>query len=493
MNTKKYILALDQGTTSSRAIIFSKNGEIIDKDQQEYTQYFPQKGWVEHDANEIFETQLQVAKNVLNNQKITAEQIAGIGITNQRETTVIWDKTTGEPIYHAIVWQDKRTADYCLQLKDEGHGEMIHSKTGLPIDAYFSATKIRWILTHVPNALERAKKGSLLFGTIDTWLIWKLTGGKIHTTDPSNASRTLLYNINTLQWDDELLELFGIPAEILPKVKASDSYFGDTAIELFGTKVPIRAVLGDQQAALFGQQCWNKGNAKNTYGTGCFLLLNTGHKPTFSKKGLITTIAWQRGDETIYALEGSVFIGGAAIQWLRDGLKLINDAAETDQLAQSVDGSNGVYFVPAFAGLGAPYWNMEVKGSILGITRDTTKAHIVSATLEGIAYQSMDVLKAMEADGNVALKKLKVDGGATANQYLMQFQADILNTIVEVAFISESTALGVAILASLSLGLTTESTLIELSNKGKKYLPNMSESQIEVHYQGWKDAIRRIS
>ncbi len=494
MTSEKYILALDQGTTSSRTIIFSQKGRVIGKSQKEFTQLFPKKGWVEHDANEIYDTQIHVLKSVLKSHEIGVQQIAGIGITNQRETTVVWDKNTGIPVYNAIVWQDKRTADYCASLKKQGYEDMIRKKTGLPIDSYFSATKIRWILNNVPPARALAEKGALLFGTIDTWLIWKLTGGKVHATDPSNASRTLLYNINDLEWDKELLNLFDIPIQMMPEVKASDATFGKTDAQIVGASISINAVLGDQQAALFGQQCWEEGKAKNTYGTGCFLLLNTGTKPTFSTKGLITTIAWQSGQKTIYALEGSVFIGGAAIQWLRDGLQIIKDASETQELAQGEGGgSNGIYFVPTFAGMGAPYWNMDARGAIMGITRDTTKAHIVSATLEGIAYQSMDVLKAMEADCNLSLKSLKVDGGATANAYLMQFQADILNTPVEVAYIMESTALGVAIMASISLGLTTRAELSLSTNKGEKYLPKMTQERIDKCYDGWKEAIKRIS
>lgn len=489
---EKYILSIDQGTTSSRAIIFSPSGKIISKKQEEYTQFYPQKGWVEHDANEIFDTQLKVMRSVLKETGISPEQIAGIGITNQRETTVVWDKTTGEPIHKAIVWQDKRTAEFCKRLINEDYESLIRQKTGLPIDSYFSATKIWWILDNVPNALERAKNGELLFGTIDTWLIWKLTDGQVHATDPSNASRTLLFNINTSEWDNTLLDIFGIPGDMLPEVKDSNDHFGYIGKELLGANIPIEAVLGDQQAALFGQQCWQKGTAKNTYGTGCFLLMNTGSNPVLSENGLITTIAWRIDGQMTYALEGSVFIGGAAIQWLRDGLQVINDASETEALAKSVEDSNGVYVVPAFTGLGAPYWDMEAKGAILGLTRDTTKAHIVRATLEGIAFQSKDLLDAMEQDAQVNLRRLKVDGGATANAYLMQFQANILSAEVEVAAVSESTALGVALLASISLGLITDKELIARLSKGTKYTHKMPPEEVKKRCEGWKEAVRRV-
>ena len=447
-----YILSLDQGTTSSRAIIFDKNSNIVAVEQQEFTQYFPKSGWVEHDANEIWQTQLQVAQNVLKKNNIKPSQIKGIGITNQRETTLVWDKNTGEPIHHAIVWQDRRTAGYCDQLKKKGFANYVRKNTGLVIDAYFSGTKIKWLLDNVKGARAKAKKGALLFGTMDTWLVWKLTGGKVHVTDYSNASRTMIYNIKNLDWDSKMLKEMNIPVEILPEVKASSKVYGKTEESLFGESIPIAGIAGDQQAALFGQVCHQKGMAKNTYGTGCFMLMNTGNEMVTSKSGLLTTIAWGLSGKVSYALEGSVFIAGAAIQWLRDGLKILDDSPDSEYLASKVDDTEGVVVVPAFAGLGAPYWDMYARGAIFGLTRGTTKAHIIRATLESLAYQVKDVLNAMEKDSKVKLKALRVDGGASANDLLMQFQSDMLDAAVERPKIIETTALGAAYLAGLAVG-----------------------------------------
>ncbi|MBP6664353.1 MAG: glycerol kinase GlpK, partial [Chitinophagales bacterium] len=448
----RYILALDQGTTSSRAILFNEKAQIVGIAQREFTQIYPQAGWVEHNPNEIWDTQLATAQQVLTQCGVTATQIAAIGITNQRETTVVWDKKTGKAIYNAIVWQDRRTADTCTDLKNKGFEPYIRENTGLVIDAYFSGTKIKWILDNVPDAREKAEKGQLLFGTIDTWLIWKLTNGKTHATDYSNASRTMLYNIANLAWDKQLLAELNIPAKMLPKVLNSSDNYGTTTPELFGgTAIPITGVAGDQQAALFGQACFTQGMAKNTYGTGCFMLMNTGTERIRSKNGLLTTIAWGLNGTVEYALEGSVFIAGAAIQWLRDGLRLIDSAADSEFYANKVPNSDGVYVVPAFAGLGAPYWDMYARGAIFGLTRRTTKAHLVRATLESLAYQTRDVLKAMEADSGLKLRTLRVDGGACANNLLMQFQADILDTPVERPALVETTAMGAAYLAGIAV------------------------------------------
>mgnify|MGYP000056591491 FL=1 len=423
----KYVMALDAGTTSNRCILFNEKGEIVSLAQKEFTQYFPQPGWVEHDASEIWSTQLGVAVEAMSKVGADAEDIVAIGITNQRETVVVWDKETGEPICPAIVWQCRRTAEYCDSLKERGLTEMIRKKTGLIIDAYFSGTKIKWILEHVDGAAQRAEKGELLFGTIETWLIWKLTKGRVHVTDYSNASRTMLFNINTLKWDEEILELLGIPMSMLPEAKPSSCVYGYADASYFGGEIPIGGAAGDQQSALFGQTCFQPGEAKNTYGTGCFLLMNTGEKPVFSDNGLVTTIAWGLDGKVNYALEGSIFVAGAAIQWLRDELRLIDSSADSEYMAQKVRDSNGCYVVPAFTGLGAPYWDQYARGTIVGLTRGVNKYHIIRATLESIAYQVCDVLNAMEADSGISLSSLKVDGGASANNFLMQFQADLLD------------------------------------------------------------------
>ena len=447
-----YILALDQGTTSSRAIIFNNNGEIVAIAQKEFEQIFPQPGWVEHNPMEIWSTQLGVAAEVISKAGLLTKDIAAIGITNQRETTVVWEKATGKPIYNAIVWQDRRTALYCDDLKSAGHQQIIQLKTGLIIDAYFSATKLKWILDNVAGAREKANNNQLCFGTIDTWLLWNLTGGAVHATDVSNASRTMLCNIDTLQWDDELLTLFDIPKNVLPAIKSSSEIYGYTSGNFSNVKIPIAGIAGDQQSALFGQLCILPGMVKNTYGTGCFMLMNTGEKRVLSSNNLLTTVAWQINGITNYALEGSVFIAGAVIQWLRDGLGLIKTAAEVEELANKVHSNDGVYIVPAFTGLGAPYWNQDARGTITGITRGTTAAHIAKACIESIAYQTMDVLHAMQNDSGIAIAQLRVDGGATANNLLMQFQSNMLNTEVVRPIITETTALGAAYLAGLAVG-----------------------------------------
>ncbi|NEU07233.1 glycerol kinase GlpK [Flavihumibacter sp. R14] len=452
MNKEKFILAFDQGTTSSRAIIFNKKGEQVSVAQKEFKQIYPKSGWVEHDAREIWSSQVSVAAEVILKANLHAADIAAIGITNQRETTIVWDRETGEPLHNAIVWQDRRTAEYCDSLKERGLDKMIKEKTGLVIDAYFSATKIRWILENTPGAKEKAAAGKLAFGTVDSWLIWNLTGGKAHVTDVSNASRTLLYNINTLSWDRELLELFEIPSSMLPEVRSSSEVFGETSSNLFAVKIPISGVAGDQQAALFGQLCTQPGMVKNTYGTGCFMLMNIGEKPILSKNNLVTTIAWKIGETTQYALEGSIFIAGAVVQWLRDELKIITSSSDIEGLAGKVESSEGVYLVPAFAGLGAPHWNQYARGTIFGITRGTNDSHIARAALESIAFQTMEVLKAMEADSGITIQELRVDGGATANNLLMQFQANILNARVVRPKMVEVTAIGAAYLAGLGIG-----------------------------------------
>src|SRR5436190_2864321 len=445
----KYILALDQGTTSSRAIVFDHNGSVVSVAQQEFRQIFPQPGWVEHDANEIWATQRNVAAQALNKVRLTANDVAAIGITNQRETTLVWDRTTGKPICNAIVWQDRRTAGVCDRLKARGLAKMIRRKTGLVVDAYFSGTKLQWILNNVPGAKAKARAGQLAFGTIDSWLVWNLTGGRQHVTDPSNASRTMLFNIHTGEWDDELLKLFGVPRSVLPEVRSSSEVYGETT--LFGGRIPIAGIAGDQQAALFGQACTEPGMVKNTYGTGCFMLMNTGTKPIASKNNLLTTVAWRIGNRTEYALEGSIFIAGAVVQWVRDGLGIIRSSADVEALAARVPDTGGVYFVPAFAGLGAPHWDQYARGIIAGITRGTTAGHIARAALEGIAYQVADVLKAMEADSGLSIPELRVDGGAAANNLLMQFQADILNVPIVRPKLLETTALGAAYLAGLAV------------------------------------------
>lgn len=486
----QYILAFDQGTTSSRAIVFDRLGNIKSVAQKEFTQIFPQPGWVEHDASEIWSTQLGVAAEAVIKAHLSMKDIAAIGITNQRETTVLWDRGTGQPLYHAIVWQDRRTAAYCDQLKQEGRMETIRKKTGLVIDAYFSGTKLKWLLDHVPGARARAEKGELCFGTIDCWLLWKLTNGKVHATDVSNASRTMLYNIHTLAWDEELLDLMQIPASVLPEVKSSSEIYGYTDQILTAQSVPIAGIAGDQQAALFGQMCTRPGMVKNTYGTGCFMLMNTGTQVVPSSNNLLTTIAWKIGETTHYALEGSVFIGGAVVQWLRDGLKIIRSSSEVEALATQVPHTDGVYLVPAFAGLGAPHWNQHARGTLLGLSRGTTDAHIARAALESIAYQTMDVLKAMEADAGISIRELRVDGGATANDLLMQFQSDMLNTKVVRPSITETTALGAAYLAGLAVGYWKDTDEIaELWQVDKEFQPLMTEAHRNSLTRGWNRAV----
>lgn len=487
--SKKYIIALDQGTTSSRTILFDDKAKIVNLSQLETRQIYPENGWVEQDALEIYETQLKTLTNVINEKEISVDTIAAIGITNQRETTIIWNKKTGLPVYNAIVWQDTRTSKYCQKLQKDGLEEIINKKTGLVIDSYFSATKIKWILDHVPNARKLAEDGDLLFGTVDTWLLWNLTDGKVHATDYSNASRTMLYNINTLKWDDELMELFDIPLNMMPKVEESVFHFGD--YKLNDVSIPITGIAGDQQAALFGQTCFNKGEIKNTYGTGCFLLMNTGEKPQFSDNGMLTTIAWGLNGKVFYALEGSVFIGGAAIQWLRDGLKIIDSAKETEKIAYEVKDDHAVVVVPAFSGLGAPYWDMDARGTVFGLTQGTSTKHIIKATLESIAYQSMDLIQAMQEDSGIKLKTLKVDGGASANNYLMQFQSDILNTQVERAKIIESTALGAAYLAGIGIGLWKQKDIVRNRIIDKEFIPIMEEQKRNKLYKNWLKAIER--
>lgn len=491
-SSQKYILALDQGTTSSRAIIYNHAGEIVAASQKDFEQLFPQPGWVEHDPNEIWYTQSSVAAEVIAKADITGLDIAAIGITNQRETTIVWDRHTGLPIYNAIVWQDRRTAQYCDELKAQGHEEMIRSKTGLVIDSYFCATKIKWILDKVAGARERAEAGDLCFGTVDSWLVYKFTRGHMHITDVTNASRTLLFNIHTMSWDEELLKLFNIPKQMLPEVKESSEIYGETATTLFSTKIPIAGIAGDQQAALFGQMCVEEGMGKNTYGTGCFLLLNIGDQPILSKNNLLTTVAWKINGKTTYALEGSVFVGGAAIQWLRDGLEIIHTAAESEQLSTSVADNGGVYFVPALTGLGAPYWDQYARGAILGITRGTTKAHIAKAALQGIAFQVYDLIRSMESDTGKTNVELRVDGGAVANNALMQFQADIMRADVVRPKILETTSLGAAYLAGLAVGYwsSIEETKSQWS-KEKVFSPEMDEAQANELLKYWKKAVGR--
>jgi glycerol kinase len=486
----QYILSFDQGTTSSRAIVFDKKGAIISVAQKEFTQIFPQPGWVEHDANEIWSTQLGVAAEAITKAGLTVQNIAAIGITNQRETTVVWDKHTGMPIHHAIVWQDRRTASFCDELKAAGKHTLIQQKTGLVVDAYFSATKVRWILDQLPGARAKAEKGELCFGTVDSWLLWKLTNGQVHATDVSNASRTMLFNIHTLAWDEELLQLFDVPAAILPEVRSSSEVYGHTQNVLTAHNIPIAGIAGDQQAALFGQMCTQPGMVKNTYGTGCFMLMNTGEKAVPSTNNLLTTVAWKVNGVTHYALEGSVFIAGAVVQWLRDGLKIIRTSAEVETLAAEVSSSEGVYVVPAFAGLGAPYWNQHARGTIVGITRGTTGAHFARAALDSIAYQTMDVLKAMEADAGIAIKELRVDGGATANNLLMQFQSDLLHTKVVRPTVVETTALGAAYLAGLAVGYWSSTDEIqEQWQMERVFSPSMPEEKRIQLSEGWKRAI----
>lgn len=490
----KYIMALDLGTTSCRCIIFDKNGRICSAAQKEFTQYFPQPGWVEHDAEEIWATQTGLMYEAMSKIDITINEIAGIGITNQRETTVLWDKETGRPVHKAIVWQCRRTAGYCDELKNLGMAEFFRSKTGLVLDAYFSATKLRWLLDNAAGSRERAEKGELLFGTVDSWIIWKLTGGKVHVTDYSNASRTMLFNIHTLKWDEEILRVLKIPQQILPEVKPSSHVYGYTDSKLFGREVPIAGAGGDQQCALFGQTCFERGEVKNTYGTGGFMLMNTGIAPVNSHNGLVTTIAWGVDDKVEYALEGSIFVAGAAVQWLRDELGLIRDAAESEVLAKSVPDANGCYVVPAFVGLGAPYWDQYARGAIVGLTRGINRNHIVRATLESIAYQVNDVLMAMQEDSGMPITSLRVDGGACDNDFLMQFQADILNTSVVRPYCIETTAMGAAYLAGLAVGYWRSKEEI-LANHviAAEFKPQMGQAKRENLLQGWHNAVKAAS
>lgn len=490
--TEKFILSLDQGTTSSRSILFNKSGEIVAMSQKDFTQIFPEEAWVEHDPMEIWNSELWTMQDVLKKASITEDSIAGIGITNQRETTIVWERNTGKPIYNAIVWQDRRTAQYCDELIEQNHMDRIKNKTGLVLDAYFSATKVKWILDHVDGAREKAENGELCFGTVDTWLVWQLTKGKTFVTDVSNASRTLIFNIHTLTWDDELLELFTIPKSMLPEVKGNSEVYAHIASEVLAGDIPIAGIAGDQQAALFGQLCVEKGMVKNTYGTGCFLLMNTGETPVLSKNNLLTTIAWKINDRVHYALEGSVFIGGASIQWLRDGMGLIDEAKEVEDLANSVQDNGGVYFVPALTGLGAPHWDSYARGAIFGITRATTKGHIARATLEGIAYQVYDIVKAMEEDAGNKGKELRVDGGASANNLLLQFQSDIFNVNIKRPQILETTALGAAYFAGLAVGYWN--SIDELKTQWKvdqEFTPKKTETEIKDQLLSWQKALGR--
>ena len=488
----RYILALDQGTSSSRAIVFDGRGRTLAVSQKEFTQIFPKPGWVEHNPMEIWSSQASVIAEAMASIDINGSDIAAIGITNQRETTIVWDAETGTPVYNAIVWQDRRTSKYCDSLKRDGRTDLIRSKTGLIIDAYFSATKIRWILENVPEARQKANEGKLRFGTVDTWLIWMLTGGEVHVTDVSNASRTMLFNIHTLEWDKELLDLFNIPESMMPQVKSSSEVYGYTKARLFAHKVPIAGIAGDQQAALFGQMCTEPGSVKNTYGTGCFLLMNSGERPIMSSNNLLTTIAWKIGDKVNYALEGSIFVAGSVVQWLRDGLGIFRSSAEVEKLAASVPDNGGVYFVPALTGLGAPHWDQYAKGSIYGISRGTTAAHIARAALEGIAFQTMDIVNAMQKDAGITLKELKVDGGASRNNLLMQFQADILGTSVIRPKVTETTALGAAYLAGLAVGYWEDLEHIKSQwQVDKEFTPEADEARVDELKKGWADAIRR--
>ena len=489
---KKYILALDQGTSSSRAIVFDSQGKIKATSQKEFTQIFPKPGWVEHNPMEIWSSQASVIAEAITSIDINGKNIAAIGITNQRETTIVWDAETGAPVYNAIVWQDRRTSEYCDSLKKDGRTDLIRSKTGLIIDAYFSATKIRWILDNVEGARQKAEEGKLRFGTVDTWLIWMLTRGEVHVTDVSNASRTMLFNIHTLEWDPELLSLFNIPASMMPEVKSSSEVYGYTKTTLFAHEVPIAGIAGDQQAALFGQMCTEPGSVKNTYGTGCFLLMNSGERPIMSSNNLLTTVAWKIGDTVNYALEGSIFVAGSVVQWLRDGLGIIKSSSEVEELAASVPDNGGVYFVPALTGLGAPHWDQYAKGSIYGLSRGTTAAHIARAALEGIAFQTMDIVNAMQKDAGVTLKELKVDGGASRNNLLMQFQADILGTSVIRPTVTETTALGAAYLAGLAVGYWESLDHIKSQwGVDTEFTPKAAEEDVNTLKEGWADAIRR--
>jgi glycerol kinase len=487
-----YILSLDQGTTSSRALLINKKGEIKSVAQKEFTQIFPKPGWVEHDPNEIWSSQASTIAEVISKFDVNGKNITAIGITNQRETTIVWDRATGKPVYNAIVWQDRRTSEYCDSLKADGHEDLIRNKTGLVVDSYFSATKIRWILNNVEGTRERAERGELAFGTVDSWLVWKLTQGRTHVTDVSNASRTMLFNINTLEWDDELIELFGIPKSMLPEVKSSSEIYDRTNTTIFATKVPIAGIAGDQQAAMFGQMCTEKGMVKSTYGTGCFLLLNTGNKPFISENNLLTTIAWKLNGETTYALEGSIFIAGAVVQWLRDGLGIIENAKDVEALANSVEDNGDVYFVPALTGMGAPYWDQYARGTIVGISRGTTKGHIARASLEGIVYQTMEILEAMNQDTGLKHKEIRVDGGASMNNFLMSFLSDILKVPVTRPKITETTAFGAAYLAGLATGYWKD--VDEIKKQwivDKEFTPTLDPKTIEKYKAKWKKAIGR--
>ncbi len=489
----QYILALDQGTTSCRAVVFDKKGAIVSIAQKEFPQIFPKPGWVEHDATEIWSTQAGIAAEAVAKKGIEGHQIAAIGITNQRETAVVWDRNTGEPIYNAIVWQDKRTADFCDELKAAGKSDTIREKTGLVIDSYFSATKVKWILDNVEGARARAEAGELAWGTIDSWLVWKMTQGKLHITDVTNACRSLIFNINTMAWDDELLELFTIPKSMLPEVRQSSEVYGHTSPNFFANEIPIAGIAGDQQAALFGQMCTQKGMVKNTYGTGCFMLMNVGENPIPSKNNLLSTVAWKINGKTTYALEGSIFIAGAVVQWLRDSLKVIAKSSDVEVLASTIDDSEGVYFVPAFAGLGAPHWNQKAQGTLFGLTRGSTDAHIARAALESIAYQTMDILKAMEADSGIAIKELRVDGGATVNNMLMQFQADVLNTNTVRPKIIETTVMGAAYLAGLAVGFwKSPEEIQDIWQTDVRFNPTKERKAVEAGIKGWYRAIRAL-
>ncbi|AUD13132.1 MULTISPECIES: glycerol kinase GlpK [unclassified Planococcus (in: firmicutes)] len=489
--TKDYIMAIDQGTTSSRAVLFNHKGEIVGTGQQEFEQFFPKPGWVEHDANEIWTSVLACMAGALRTADIEANQVAGIGITNQRETAVVWDRNTGKPIYKAIVWQSRQTADICGELKAQGHEELFRKKTGLLIDAYFSGTKVKWILDNVEGAREKAENGDLMFGTIDTWLVYKLSGGAAHITDYSNASRTLMYNIYDLEWDQELLDILTVPKSMLPEVRQSSEVYANTInYHFFGNEVPIAGIAGDQQAALFGQACFEKGMAKNTYGTGCFMLMNTGEEGVVSEHGLLTTLAWGIDGKVEYALEGSIFVAGSAIQWLRDGLKILDTAPESEQYATSVESTDGVYMVPAFVGLGTPYWDTDARGAIFGLTRGTTRAHLIRATLESLAYQTKDVVNVMIEDAGIELKTLRVDGGAVANDFLVQFQSDILDVPVERPVIQETTALGAAYLAGLAVGFwESKEEIAQQWKVDKTFTSEMPAEQSEKLYDGWKKAV----
>jgi glycerol kinase len=486
---KKFILALDQGTTSSRAIIFDNNGLPVSTVQKEFTQYYPKPGWVEHDPEEIWKSQSGVALNALKKAGIDAKNIAAVGITNQRETTIVWNRLTGKPVYNAIVWQDRRTAKFCDELKGKGLAGKIQQKTGLIIDAYFSATKVKWILDNVKGARKQAENGQLAFGTVDTWLVWNLTKGKQHISDVSNASRTMLFNINTLSWDKDLLKIFDIPASLLPEVRSSSEEYGKTS-GLFSTPVPVAGIAGDQQAALFGQMCIKPGMVKNTYGTGCFMMMNIGNKPIRSKSRLLTTVGWKIGNETVYALEGSIFIAGAVVQWLRDGLGIISKSADVEKLASKVKDSEGVYFVPAFAGLGAPHWDQHARGTLVGITRGTTSSHIARASLDSIAYQTLEVLEAMQKDSGIKISELRVDGGATVNNILMQFQSDLLRINVVRPKITETTALGAAYLAGLAVGYWGSiKDIRDQWQVDRQFKPGISQAAVRAHVKGWKRAV----